>query len=225
MKKRMTITLPESWADVKLQDYLELQTELKNYGDDEEAVTAVLLWKLCGIDGDLLQSIPRKTFNELKAGLSSFLTNTDLPLQRIITIGGKEYGFEPNLSNMSYGAYADITAKDNLTIDGDWSRVMGILYRPITKRSGGLYNIEPYTGQTSDADWNAVTMDIHFGAFFFFLHLSLDLLNATQNSLMEMAGVEGNWELTSLKNGELMEQLLNLQMGTLRKLIPLHENL
>ena len=225
MKKTIQITLPESWADVTLKGYLELQKELENYSDDEEAVAAVLLWKLCGIDGDTLKSIPRKTVMELRSGLSKFLNSMECPLQRIIEIDGVRYGFEPNLSRMSYGAYADITQSDKIGIDENWSKTMSILYRPITNQKGELYNIEPYTGEGNSINWESIGMDVHLGVLFFFLHLSLDLVSATQNSLMGTEAVAVNWDLTSLKSGKLMEQLLNLQMGTLRRLIQSHENL
>ena len=42
------------------------------------------------------------------------LQKTDYPLQRNITIEGVEYGFEPNLSKMPYGAYLDISNFDTI---------------------------------------------------------------------------------------------------------------
>lgn len=225
MKKTMEILLPESWADITLKTYLELITELKNYEGDEEASGAILLWKLCGIDGETLQGLSRDTFQKLRESLMSFLNRTEGPLQRIVDVNGNQYGFEPNLSQMSYGAYADITRWDTLTIDSNWPQIMDILYRPVTKQKGELYETEVYVGKPSGVDWMSVGMDVHFGALFFFVNLSMDLVKNTQNYLMEMAGMEACSHTTSHESGEPMEQLLNSQVEMLRKLIPSLGNL
>ncbi len=225
MKKTIEISVPEGWHDVSLKQYLELMHELENYKDDEEASAAILLWKLCGVDGECLQTLPQETFMRLKGALSEFINKTECPLQRIIEVGGKYYGFETDLSRMAYGAYADITRWDVISIDKNWSSIMDILYRPVTNRKGELYNIEPYTGKPAGVDWSAVGMDVHFGTLFFFVNLSMDLAKDTQNSLMEMVGMGTDYPQTSLVSGEPMEQSLNLQVEMLRKLMRLHNNL
>ena len=153
----------------------------------------------------------------LKAELLSFMNNTDLPLQRFVTIGGIEYGFEPNLSEMAYGAYSDITAFKNLTIDDNWSKIMSILYRPVTnKRKSGLYSIKTYDGKMEWEKFLDVPMDVHFGALFFFVHLSMDLLNSTLNSMSQME-LPANLKQILEKSGTLIPQSYLSPMETLRK--------
>jgi hypothetical protein len=124
------------------------------------------------------------------------MSETKFDLQRIITIDGIEYGFEPNLSNMSYGAYLDISKYDNITIDTNWTKIMAILYRPILSKSGKLYEIKEYTGMEDDTIFLKTTMDINFGCIGFFLHLSKDLALYTLKSLKE--GQEMNLLLQSI---------------------------
>ena len=216
MKTNITITMPESWADIKLKDFLKLQSELESYKDDEEATTAVMLYHLCGIEPTILTSISKQSYNGLKAELNKFLSNSEMPLQRIISINGKEYGFEPNLSRISYGAYADISKYDTIQIDHNWAKIMSILYRPVTKHKGELYNIEAYEGNIDDSMFLDVTMDIHFGALFFFVHLSTDLLNSTLNSTILMEKFP-NLHTILAKSGNLMLQSLNSPMEILQR--------
>lgn len=218
MKKTIEITMPESWAEITLRQYLDLSKELENYKEDEDASTAILLYKLCGLDPDVLNSISSTTYNMLKHDLAKFMNITEMELQRKIFVNGIEYGFEPNLSKIAYGAYADISKYDTIQIDENWAKIMSILYRPIEKTSRDTYSIKAYEGKIDNDLFLDVTMDIHFGALFFFVHLSTDLLVYTLNSTMA-TGVAQLYNTISLKNGNPTQQLLNSQMEILQKLM------
>jgi len=219
MKQSLEITMPESWADITLRQYLDLAKELENYKDDEEAQTAILLYKLCGIEPELLNNISRESYNVLKNDLAKFMNITEMPLQRKIHIGGVEYGFEPNLSKMSYGAYADISKYDTISIDDNWAKIMSILYRPIDKTNTSYYSVKAYDGKIDDNLFLNVPMDVHFGSLFFFVNLSMDLLASTLNYSMETVVEEAHPIFNTIlaKNGSLMQLLLNSPMGTLPK--------
>jgi hypothetical protein len=183
MKKEIEIIMPEGWHDITLKQYLALQTDLKNYEDDEEAQIALMLYHLCGIDAKMLQSLSQASFNRLKIELNTFMQPTEIPLKRIIEIDGIEYGFEPNLSKIAYGAYADISKYDTIQIDNNWAKIMSILYRPIVNKGGAeTYTIKPYDGVIDEKKFLSVPMDIQFSTLFFFVRLSKDLLNSILNS-------------------------------------------
>jgi hypothetical protein len=219
MKHSIEITMPESWADITLRQYLDLSKELENYKDDEEAQTAILLYKLCGIEPGLLNNISRESYNVLKNDLAKFMNITEMPLQRKILVNGIEYGFEPNLSKIAYGAYADISKYDTIQIDDNWAKIMSILYRPIDKTNTSYYSVKSYDGKIDDELFLNVPMDIHFGCLFFFVNLSTDLLVSTLNSLKETGEEETPVTFNTIlaKSGELTQLLLNLQMGILPK--------
>ena len=220
MKQTVKITIPTSWSEVTLKKYLELQADIKNYEDDEEAQSAFLLQHLCGIDVVQLQSLSKNTYNEIKNTLLQFINNTSAPLQRIVIVDGVEYGFEPNLSNMAYGAYVDITKYNELTIDNNWAKIMSILYRPVTDKRGDTYGIKEYDGTIDGDKWLNVGMDVHFGALFFFVRLSMDLLNSTLNStITKTVEAHPEYKLILEKSGEVTRQLLNSQMVTLGRLM------
>ena len=185
MRKEIEISIPQSYEDITLRKYLALQKELKNYEDNEEAQAAVLVTYLCGIDSDDLIGLGRGDYVNISAEISSWIGNTNHPLQQFIWIDGVEYGLEPNLSNMSYGAYADITQYDTITIDMNWAKIMSILYRPVTKRVRDTYEIERYIGLIDSDKFLDVSMDKHFGTLFFFVNLSTDLVKSILNSTKE----------------------------------------
>ena len=218
MKKTIQITMPETWADITLKQYLALQYDLEAYKDDEEAIMSFMMIHLCGLSVEQISGLSRTSYNELKESILSFVNNTQHELARYITIGGIEYGFEPNLSNMSYGAYCDMTRYDSIAIDKNWPKIMNILYRPVDKKGmGDTYSIEKYITNTNWDKWLDVSMDKHFGCFFLFVNISMDLLNATLNSLTTTTAVPHNLKPILERSGKAIQQSLNLQTETYNK--------
>lgn len=209
MIKEITIKIPQGWEDIKLKEYLALQKELKNYEGEDEAQTAVMVQYLTGLDPMHLGGLSVEDYDTIKDTLSKFMGNTSLPLKIIVNIEGVEYGFVPNLSEIEYGAYLDITRYDTITIDDNWAKIMDILYRPVTNKIGKTYEVAPYTGKIDETKWLSVGMDVHFGAMFFFILLSTDLLNDTLNSMKKE---EWGQSINSLleKSGKVTKHLLRL---------------
>ena len=212
MKKEIQLTIPTDWAGVSLKKYLALRADIETYKDDEEAVSAVMLLHLCGLQPNYLKSLPLDSYNEIKSTLTKFINDVDLPLQKFVNIDGIEYGFEPNLSKMAYGAYADITKYKVLEINNDWANIMNILYRPIKRKKGDYYEIDTYIGNTDSNKFLNVGMDIHFGALFFLLNLSTDLLTSILNST-KLQETHPNIKSILERSGQLIQQSLNLHKG------------
>ena len=214
--KEIELKVPTSYADITLKQWIDLQNELEAYKDDANAVTALMLYHLCGLEPKYMKGIAVDDYSLVKTQLESFLSNTDLPLQRIITIDGVEYGFEPNLSQMSYGAYADITQYKDLTIDKNWAKIMSVLYRPIKHKKGDMYSIEAYDGVMREDMFLKVGMPVHFGALFFLFYLQLDLLKGILKSTMAM-DMNPNIKQILERSGRLIPHSLTLPAETLRK--------
>jgi len=219
MKKTIQITMPETWADITLKQYLALQYDLEAYKDDDEAIMSFMMIHLCGLSVEDISGLSRTSYNQLKESILSFVNNTQHELARYITIDKIEYGFEPNLANMSYGAYCDMTRYDSIAIDKNWPKIMNILYRPVDKKGmGETYSIEKYITNTNWDKWLDVSMDKHFGCFFLFVNISMDLLNATLNSLTTTTAVPHNLKPILERSGKAIQQSLNLQTETSNKL-------
>jgi len=207
MKQTIQITVPTDWSAITLEKYLKLHNDLKSYEGIDAAQTALLFYHLCDLPNDYLMGLDVDTFTKIKGDLEGFMQRTDLPMQKIITIDGKEYGLEPNLSKIAYGAYLDIAKYETFQIDNNWAKVMSILYRPITKRVGDLYEIEKYNGNIDGDKFLGLGMDIHFGALFFFVHLLEELPSFILKSLKDTPGIPPNIKSTLEKSGEAIAQL------------------
>jgi hypothetical protein len=149
------------------------------------------------------------TYVSIKKDLEGFFNKAEHPLKRYITIDGVEYGFEPNLSNMAYGAYVDISKYETIGVDEKWAEIMSILYRPVIKKQGALYDTKVYDGELYPEKFMDVGMDVHFGALFFFKNLLEDLQKDTLNSLMESMELPRSIKSVLEKSGALTHQLSN----------------
>ena len=173
---------------------------MESYKDEEEAITAVMFHHFCKFPLEYFQQLDIDNYIAIKDRLLQFLQNTNLPLKRFITIDGVEYGFEPNLSQMAYGAYLDISKYESVGIDEKWAEIMSILYRPVTNKLGALYDTKPYDAVIDGQKFLDVTMDVHWGAVFFFKRLLADLQKSTLKSLKE--------ELTEVQLPLKLKQIL-----------------
>ena len=216
MKKTLTLEIPTTWKDVTLKQYIDLQNDLEAYSDDDEAQVALMLHHLCGLEPEYIKALSTDSYIKLKGRLREFISPSEIELERFVTIGGVEYGFEPNISKMAYGAYADITQYDTIKIDKNWAKIMDILYRPVTNKKGKMYSIKPYDGEIDESRWLGVNMEVHWGALFFFVHLQMDLLKGILNSLKDEA-LPASMKSILARSGELMQQSLNWPMANLKK--------
>ena len=216
MIQEIKIEVPNDYSGITLRQYLNLQRDITNYKDDEEAMNAALFYHICGIEPKILSQLDTHTFAKIKSQLYTFLGNINFLLQRTITIEGVKYGFEPNLSKMSYGAYLDISKFENMGIDENWPKILSVLYRPIQKETGGLYTIQEYKGwkEWETDKWYDVNMDFHFGCFFFFNRLYKDLSLGILNSLKESPEIPRNIKSILDESGQVISQLQLLQGKT-----------
>ena len=216
MKQEIEIIVPTKWSAVTLRQYLRLKRDLEVYKDNDEAIIAALFHHLCGMNAEYVNRLDIQTYTNIQKDLTSFFNNTELPLQRIIKIGDVQYGFEPNLSNMAYGAYVDLGRYETLQVDEKWAEVMSILYRPVTKKQKERYDIETYDGNIDETKWLDVNMEVHWGALFFFVRLQMDLLKGILKSLKEEE-LPASMRSILARSGELMQQSLSWPMANLKK--------
>lgn len=213
MKKQIEITVPHDFSAITLKQYIQFQKDMEANEGDTEAQDAFLVYNLTGMTPNMVKELDSGTISKIRTDLTKLLQKTDYDIQRLITIDGVEYGFEPNLSTMPYGAYLDIASFQNIQLNDDWPTILSILYRPITKKVGALYEIEKYKAPEpwDDDKWWEVGMDFHFGCFFFFIRLYKDLVKGTLNSLKNQEGISPNIKQILGESGEAIQQLSNLQ--------------
>lgn len=207
MKKELKIVVPNNYSAITLKKYLQMQKDLKVYEDDEEAKLATLFYHLCNVEPGILSKIDSSVFIQIKNQLLSFVSQNNFDLVPFVEVNGIKYGFEPNLSEIAYGAYVDIAKYEQLIIDENWEKIMAILYRPVTKEVGKLYEIAPYSGKEPSEHWRDVNMEVHFGALFFFINLSKVLLKNILKSLSQREEIPANIKSILEKSGDVINRL------------------
>ena len=202
----LEITIPESWEDIKLNQFMEYMRAVKPYQGTEEF--EVIQYEkamnhFCNMTTEVIRQLPMEYYNGILAEMIKlFQQGDEMPLVKHFVIGGTTFGFIPSLDNMSYGEYLDLStySKDLWT---NAPTIMSILYRPITKRDGEKYEIESYSGTNEDMELlfkTALTMDIVWGAIGFFTLLSKDLLKGMMAYSMKT--------LEKMKSNTLVQETL-----------------
>ena len=178
---KVDIIIPEGLFDITLEQY---QKFLQVNSEDELFLAQKCVEIFCNVPLIIVSKMSYKDVKNYATRIMSFFE--DKPqLRKIHTMGDVEYGFIPNLEEISLGEYVDIDESIN-----DWEKMhttMAVLYRPIKSRRKDKYNIEEYEG-TSDTEhrMKGLTMDVVLGALFFFYHLGIELSIALTPSLMEL---------------------------------------
>ena len=221
---QITITYPESWAEIKYSDYLKFYKQIKPYEQTDQYETKSLeaaAVHFCNVPTELLYSLPEDTFSKVKTHLQTlFSTIPNVPLTNMFQVDETNYGFIPSLDEITYGEYLDLANYcDNKNMWDNMPIIMSILYRPVDKQLGKQYTIQPYKGTNDDRIElfkHVLTMDVVFGATGFFLSLQAELLSATLAYSMEILKKEGDHQTLAvvedlLKNGMDITQLPFLQ--------------
>lgn len=186
---KIELTIPTTLNDIKLAQYQKFLSIAKD-NEESEFLQQKMVQLFCGIDLKDVAQIRYKDVAEITANINNLFTKDNQFIQRF-KMGGVEFGFIPNLDEMSTGEYMDLD-----TYITDWDTMhnaMAVLYRPITNKLGNKYQIEEYKGSVTYADvMRHAPLDVVLGAMVFFYTLGNDLLKSTINYL------EGNQEVQNI---------------------------
>jgi hypothetical protein len=173
--------LPEDNSDITLeqsQRYISI-ADRDNLSDLDKTKRIVKLFT-----GLKTKEVDAMSINDYE-GIVSQITealNTEAEFTHRFTLDGVEFGFIPNLDEMTTGEYIDLSASG---VSADTlNKTMAILFRPVIKTDAfGNYEIEPYR---ADNKYNELMkqapMNIVNGMLVFFCHLSNELKMCIQKS-------------------------------------------
>ena len=136
---------------------------------------------------EIFCSVPEAVVRSMKATdiaeiceIINTMFDTDSQLISKFTLKGVDYGFIPELDNMSFGEYMDL---DTFIGDNDnLHRALNVLFRPIKLNKGSRYIIEDYEPNDSELAKD-FPLDVVLGAIVFFYTLGKDLSTVMLNSL------------------------------------------
>ena len=202
-----TISIPTDLKDLNLSQYQRFSKVIEG-NTDEVFIRQKMVQIFCGIELKHVGSLTKKDFMEITDNISLVLESTP-ELVKNFTHKGVEYGFIPDLDNITLGEFIDL---DNTL--GDWEKMltaMSVLYRPITEKKGQKYLIEPYKGEENQA-LETMPLDAVISSMLFFYHLSNELLNYMQNcsqSLVETKEIQKTLQKDLTKNGGGIPHLMH----------------
>ena len=141
--KKKTYNLIKSWEDVTLEKWVKLIT-FEKLSSTQEAMEVLAV----------LTDMPKKLIRELGiqdvANIMSRVTDLQrekkVRLKQIFELEGKQYGFHPNLEDLTLGEWADIETFMEQGLDNNMHNIMAVLFRPILEIENDAYIIEAYDG-------------------------------------------------------------------------------
>lgn len=191
---------PENLSDIKLKQY-------QVFDNIEEPTNEDLVKCLLDINDKQLNKFTVKEVNTLTQHFNDLINSENNPFIPTFKLNGVEYGFIPNLDDITYGENKDLTSyiNDFRTMN----KAMSVAYRPIKQKQkqGNKYIIQDYEGSHVYAEvMKDAPLNVVFGMMVFFYDLTKELLQATQNYLKE----ELVKEMTSVENGENIAKYTHL---------------
>ena len=177
--------LISSWGEVTLEKWIKLVKfqEGTKAKEAEDTIAA-----LSDIPKKLIKELALKDVAIIMGKIAELQEKQNSSLKRIIKVNGKEYGFHPDLDEITLGEYADIETFIKNDIENNMPELMAILYRPILEKGdNGVYTIEAYDGNISirAEEMKKMSAEQVQSALLFFYHLGRELLRTLPSYLTE----------------------------------------
>jgi len=210
----VTLKIPENLREITLgqyQKYLKMQKE----NEDETFIAQKMIEIFCNTRLDYVMKMRWRDVNEIVTDLG-VMFEEDQKLQKQITLNGTNYGFIPNLDEISFGEFIDLD-----TYLSDWDQMhkaMQVLYRPVDINVRGRYNITEYKAIVDDT-MKEMPLAYALGAVFFLLNLGKEL-SQTMMDYLQRGVLKEHTPLKegSIENGVGTHQFLQQVRGILKDL-------
>jgi|TARA_R110000823_G_C15791985_1_gene486230 hypothetical protein len=198
------INIPTSLKDITLRQYKKY-LKLEDSVEDERFLNAKMIEIFCSVPLDKVMLLKVKDSTEI-SGIISDTFEEKPSLVKRFELNGVEYGFQPQLDELTLGEYIDLD-----TFIGDWDnmeKAMNVLYRPIIVKLKDKYNIDKYVVGNEELLLD-MPMDAVLSSIFFLWNLGLDLSKAMTNYLEEGETEALTQYLNSQKNGDGINQFIH----------------
>jgi hypothetical protein len=158
-----------SWKDVTLEKWVRLIEAEK-----EEEVDKVLekVNVMSTIPKELVEQLSIQDVAKILELINDLQKTGTREFKRVIKVDGVEYGFIPDLEEITLGEYADIQHYIKVGIDNSMHKIMAVLYRPIVEKNKNAYSIEAYNSETmrirADKFLEMKAIDVQAALVFFY---------------------------------------------------------
>ena len=220
---KLDILLPNSLSEIPLSRYQEF-VAMKEKSNDEELIANKMIQIFCGLQLGEVAKIKLKDLNGLIKHFTEVFSEKP-QLIRNFKIKNVEFGFIPNLENISFGEYVDL--EHHLK---DWStyhKAMAVMFRPIKDKFKDKYSIIEYEPNEDMQDlMKFAPLDVAISASVFFWSLGSELLQATltylKNELTKSKDLTNfRKEFSLANNGVGIHQYMDSLETTLQSLTQL----
>ena len=178
---KLKVLVPTTLADIKLREY---QKFMRVFGGDEEYDDYYsglkFLEIFCNVPYNEALQIKIKDLQQAVSKINKALTEKPSLINRF-TLGDTEFGFIPQLDDMTFGEYVDVDS--NITDWDNMHKAMAVLYRPVTNKKNNKYEIEKYRGDNYYEAMLEMPMSVVMSSLLFFYNLESELLQVTIRSL------------------------------------------
>ena len=207
---KLSVKIPSGLNEITLRQYKEF-LKIQENADNEKHLQAKIIEIFCQMelkdvmllkasDCEIIVEKITKVFDQKPELVTNF------------KLGKTEYGFIPQLDEISLGEYIDLD-----TYIGDWDnmeKAMNVLYRPVVLRVKDKYTINEYKIGSDDLLLD-MPMSAVLSSIFFLWNLGLDLSKAMMNYLDKKEHQALMHNLTSMQNMDGTNQFLASLRGTL----------
>jgi len=178
---KATITIPDNINEISLGQYQRYLTVTE--GIEGEFLAQRTVEVFCGIPFSNVILMSHKDVKEISQDMVE-LVNKEVEFKHRFKIQSQEFGFMPDMEEMTSGEFADLCAY--IGKPEDMHKAMAVMFRPITKTIGDKYDIYPYNGSKEFGDlMKFMPLGIALGAMVFFYNLAKELANATHLSILQ----------------------------------------
>lgn len=172
---KITVNIPEKLSDITLEQYQRFLKVAEAEDVDDVFLMQKMIQIFCGVKlTDVfyfkIQDV-KNVINEINQVLLE-----EPKFQQRFSFEGVDYGFIPNLDDISFGEYIDLD--ENMTSWDSMHKAMSVLYRPIEMEKGERYTIKKYEGIDNEETMKKTPVDIALGASVFFYNLRRELQRA-----------------------------------------------
>jgi hypothetical protein len=218
---KVKFQIPQTLNSITLGQYQNFQKVLKdNEGAEESSFVGMKMLEIfCNADFEKIRNVDLGVFDVALNKLKEVLEMKPSMSKKIV-VDDTEYGFIPDLENITLGEYVDLEKymADPMT----FHKAMAVLYRPIKMKVKDTYLIEDYIGTEDRGEiMKEAGLSDTLGAMLFFWTLGSELVNDILASLKEEGLKTTNTENdhSSHSDGDGINQSYILQMETLLKSI------
>jgi hypothetical protein len=177
---RLEIDVPEKLSEISVEQY-QRYVKLLQENELSEFTTQKTVEIFCRLKLSEVAKISYNSVNEIIDHLNDLFTQ-EHKLVQTFKIKDTEFGFIPNLEKMTFGEFVDL--ENYIYKTEDYHKAMAVLYRPIVKKSGNLYEVFEYRGTEEFSDlMKYAPLDALLGALVFFCDLANELRNASKHYL------------------------------------------